>query len=75
MTYFSVVIPTHNRISMLQRVLDALEQQRDAPEFETIVINDGSTDDTEKILSQRDGITFLDATQLHVEAIVDNLLA
>ena len=56
--YFSVVIPTHNRISMLQRVLDALEQQRDAPECETIVINDGSTDDTEKILSQRGGITF-----------------
>jgi len=54
---FSVVIPTHNRIAMLQRVLDALEQQRDAPEFETIVINDGSTDDTDKILSQRSGIT------------------
>jgi len=57
-TYFSIVIPTHNRITMLQRVLDALEQQRDAPEFETIVINDGSTDDTEKFLSQRGGITF-----------------
>src|SRR5256885_3412285 len=55
---FSVVIPTHNRIAMLQRVLEALGQQRDAPEFETIVINDGSTDDTDKILSQRSGITF-----------------
>ena len=58
MTYFSVVIPTHNRLTMLQRVLDALEQQRDAPEFETIVIDDGSTDDTAKVLSQRNGITF-----------------
>jgi glycosyltransferase involved in cell wall biosynthesis len=55
---FSVVIPTHNRIAMLQRVLDALGQQREAPEFETIVINDGSTDDTDRILSQRSGITF-----------------
>src|SRR5207253_943852 len=43
---------------MLQRVLDALEKQEGAPEFETIVINDGSTDDTERILSQRTGITF-----------------
>ena len=55
---FSVVIPTHNRITMLQRVLDALEEQQDAPQFETIVINDGSTDDTDKVLSQRTGITF-----------------
>ena len=58
MTYFSVVIPTHNRLDMLQRVLDALEQQHDAPPFETIVINDGSTDETDKILSQRKGIVF-----------------
>ena len=57
-TYFSVVIPTHNRIAMLQRVLDALEKQEGAPEFETIVVNDGSTDDTERVLSQRTGITF-----------------
>ena len=58
MTDFSIVIPTHNRIAMLTRVLDALEQQRDAPEFETIVINDGSSDETDKVLSQRKGIVF-----------------
>jgi len=57
-THFSIVIPTHNRIAMLQRVLDALEKQKDAPEFETIVINDGSTDETERVLSQRQGIVF-----------------
>ncbi len=56
--YFSVVIPTHNRIGMLQRVLDALEHQENAPEFETIVINDGSTDDTERALTDRRGIVF-----------------
>ena len=43
---------------MLQRVLDALEQQSEAPEFETIVINDGSSDDTDTVLKQRPGITF-----------------
>jgi glycosyltransferase involved in cell wall biosynthesis len=49
--YFSVVIPTHNRRQMLQRVLRALEQQAAAPEFELIVIDDGSTDGTEATLA------------------------
>ena len=47
--YFSVVIPTYNRLDMLLRVLDALEAQAEAPEFEVIVINDGSTDPTQNI--------------------------
>ncbi len=55
---FSVVIPTHNRIGMLQRVLDGLAQQERAPEFETIVIDDGSTDDTARIIAGRKGIVF-----------------
>jgi GT2 family glycosyltransferase len=56
--YFSIVIPTYNRLDMLLRVLDALQTQQDAPEFETIVINDGSKDDTERVVSQRSGIIF-----------------
>ncbi|HYK05214.1 MAG TPA: glycosyltransferase [Thermoanaerobaculia bacterium] len=56
--YFSVVIPTYNRLDMLLRVLDALEAQLDAPPFEVIVVNDGSTDDTERVVSRRKGITF-----------------
>ena len=47
--FFSVVIPTFNRLEMLMRVLAALENQRDAPEFEVIIINDGSTDPTENV--------------------------
>jgi glycosyltransferase involved in cell wall biosynthesis len=46
---FSVVIPTYNRLEMLMQVLAALEKQKDAPEFEAIVINDGSTDPTENV--------------------------
>lgn len=56
--YFSVVIPTYNRLDMLIRVLDALDAQRDAPSFEVIVINDGSKDDTDRVASQRTNITF-----------------
>lgn len=48
--YFSVVLPTYNRLDMLLRVLRGLEHQVNAPEFEVIVINDGSTDATEKTL-------------------------
>ena len=56
--YFSVVVPTYNRLDMLLRVLDALERQVDAPPFEVIVINDGSKDDTDRVVSQRKGILF-----------------
>src|SRR5437660_2401853 len=56
--YFSIVIPTYNRLDVLRRVLDALGDQRDAPEHETIVINDGSTDGTDRAMSERQGIVF-----------------
>src|SRR5688572_20569256 len=44
--YFSIVIPTHNRIRMLERVLESLGSQAAAPPFEVIVVDDGSRDDT-----------------------------
>jgi glycosyltransferase involved in cell wall biosynthesis len=43
---FSVVIPTYRRPDVLFRVLDALGRQESAPEFEVIVIDDGSGDST-----------------------------
>jgi glycosyltransferase involved in cell wall biosynthesis len=51
--YFSVVIPTYKRLPMLLRVLDALESQQAAPEFEVIVIDDGSGDDTADVMQAR----------------------
>lgn len=51
--YFSVVIPTYKRLPMLLRVLDALDAQRDAPEFEVVVIDDGSGDGTAEAMRAR----------------------
>jgi glycosyltransferase involved in cell wall biosynthesis len=56
--YFSIVIPTYNRLEMLERVLDGLQRQVDAPEFETIVINDGSSDETQRVIGARKDVVF-----------------
>lgn len=40
----SVVIPVYNRLENLKICLEALARQKDAPEFEVIVVDDGSTD-------------------------------
>jgi GT2 family glycosyltransferase len=42
----SVVIATRNRAEVLARALDSLAEQRDAPPFEVIVVDNGSTDAT-----------------------------
>src|SRR3954454_1314899 len=51
--YFSIVIPTYKRLPMLLRVLDSLDAQDGAPEFEVIVIDDGSGDETSSVMSPR----------------------
>jgi len=43
---FTVVIPTFRRPGTLFGVLDALAQQSGAPEFEVVVVDDGSGDET-----------------------------
>ena len=54
--YISVVIPTYNRLPILQKCLYALENQktRDSKlqEYEIIVVDDGSTDRTIEYLTQ-----------------------
>jgi glycosyltransferase involved in cell wall biosynthesis len=55
----SVVIPTHERPETLFRVLDALAAQHDAPDFEVVVVDDGSQDETPRLLARyRPGYPF-----------------
>jgi len=48
---FSVVIPTFERPGTLFLVLEALARQAGAPEFEVVVVDDGSRDDTARRLA------------------------
>jgi glycosyltransferase involved in cell wall biosynthesis len=47
----SIVIPTHNRLNQLKKVLAGLENQTyPAEKFEVLIVSDGSTDNTDEFL-------------------------
>ena len=48
---FSVVVPTYNRISSLKQTLASLNAL-DFPDFEIIIVNDGSNDGTDAFLKE-----------------------
>jgi glycosyltransferase involved in cell wall biosynthesis len=65
---FSVVIPTHNRLLVLEEVLLALEGQAGAPPFEIVVVDDGSTDGTGDWLRARTPKNPRVTTRIHSQA-------
>jgi hypothetical protein len=55
----SVIMPTYNRAHLLPKAIDSVFSQT-YPEIELIVVNDGSTDNTEEALEPyRDKITYI----------------
>ena len=50
MPAISVIIPTHNRSHLLARALASLPAEPESPLLEVIVVDDGSTDDTESVV-------------------------
>ena len=48
---FSVIVPTYNRSSLLKIGIESVLAQ-DFPDFELLVIDDGSTDDTKEVVAQ-----------------------
>ncbi len=48
----SVVVPTHCKPQLLRRTLKALSRQRYLPEWELVVVDDGSQDATEEVLRE-----------------------
>lgn len=48
--YFTVFTPTYNRMNVLKRLYESLKKQT-FQDFEWIVVDDGSTDDTQKIMN------------------------
>lgn len=53
MIQISVIIPTYNRAAVLQRAIDSVLAQKGA-DFELILVDDGSTDDTESVIRATD---------------------
>jgi glycosyltransferase involved in cell wall biosynthesis len=46
---FSVIVPTYNRLHLLKKTLESLFRQ-DFPDYEIVVVNDGSSDGTKEYL-------------------------
>lgn len=46
----SIIIPTHNRVCKLERLLQSIDKQK-IPPLEVIIINDGSKDNTKEFLN------------------------
>jgi glycosyltransferase involved in cell wall biosynthesis len=62
----SVVIATKDRAAFLARALDSLGLQREAPPFEVVVVDNGSSDGTRELVLARHASGPLDVTYVSV---------
>lgn len=61
----SIIIPTRNRAANLDCILTALEKQACAYDWEVIVVDDRSTDETQAVLARHPASKNLRVTQTH----------
>jgi GT2 family glycosyltransferase len=61
----AVVVSTFNRSHLLPRLVAALEAQEGAPDFELVLVDDASSDDTRAVLDRIAADTTLNLTVLH----------
>ena len=71
MSEIAVVIPTYNRAASLKRAIDSVQAQR-FREFEIVVVDDGSEDETAPIVQSRGNCRYLRLTHTGVPAIARN---
>src|SRR5271165_4074084 len=64
----SVVIATRDRAAFLTRALDSLEAQVDAPDFEVVVADNGSSDGTPEVVEVHGARGSLDVRRVFVAA-------
>ncbi len=50
--FISIVVPTYNRADMIGETIRSLQQQQHYTDYEIIVVDDGSTDNTEEVVRQ-----------------------
>ena len=56
MTYFSIIIPSYNRAPIINRAIQGVLDQT-FEDFEIVIVDDGSTDNTKEILQEYTGDT------------------
>ena len=46
----SIIVATYNRSNILSKAVDSLLNQKTRHDYEIIIVNDGSTDNTKEVL-------------------------